>query len=111
MFKRGPRAPLGAVRSSSRTCLGRFGLDALVEPLLEVAAQVFSRRAKRVTRAPRLEAQDAYLLVTAAVAAGIALALRQRTHTHARTLRAPPDGVRKRSQLLAIAMRPAMPTT
>jgi hypothetical protein len=57
--------------------LGRFGLAAPVEPLLEVAAQLLAGRAKRVARTPRLEAQDAHLFVARPVAARVALRLRQ----------------------------------
>ena len=72
--------------------LGRFGLDAPVKAFFEVTAELFAGGANRRTSAARLEAHDMYLLVTSAVAAGVALRLRQRTHTHARTVGTRADG-------------------
>jgi hypothetical protein len=72
-----------AARARRLGGLRRFGLAAAVEPLFEVAAQLLTRRAKSVARAPRLEAHDAHLVVARPVATGVALRLRQRAHPHA----------------------------
>src|SRR5216117_1609620 len=58
---------------TARVESGCLGLDAPVQPLLEVAAQLFAARPLRVARAPRLCAQDADLLVTDAVTPRITL--------------------------------------
>ena len=60
-----------------------FGLDAIVQPLFEVAAQILAGRPECMARTARLESHNANLLVTRAVAARIALGFRQWTHTHA----------------------------
>ena len=75
-----------------RPGLGRFGLGAAVEALLEVAAELLAGRTQRVTRAPRLEPEDPDLLVTHPVAARVALGLGQGAHSHGATVRRGPDG-------------------
>ena len=77
------RARVRPASSWTERYLRGFGLDAIVQPLFEVAAQILSGRAEGIARTARLESHDANLLVTRAVAARIALGFRQWTHTHA----------------------------